>query len=153
MTLCTRISDRLTERFRDLPGTEITVSERTDGGVVTVRAHGEGGVTILVPVRVAGETVTPGEPTSSGPGGAIPSGAEGLASLVRDRVHGSDLQELVLSPLARSLLDGLRDIAVAQAREDEEALSEAIENGRQVVLTYRPSLANLLPPPVRGPRP
>jgi hypothetical protein len=83
----------------------------------------------------------------------VPSAVRDLALRVRQAVAGSDVQALVLSPRATALLDGLRDIVVARARQDEEALATAMSQGRDLVLTYRPSLSDMLPPIAEAPAP
>jgi hypothetical protein len=122
---------------------------------------------ILLPIALAGETVTVGSAgiRAAVPGGAyepvcdladagshkVPADIRALAERIARTVDGADLQELSLSPMARALLDALGDIVKAQAREDEAALAEAMEAGRELVLTYRPSHKALLPPVSKGP--
>ena len=173
MSLGRRVQDRVA-LAPSVPAATVTRAPGHDGaGTVEViheaGRHGDRDWRVLLSVRFEGETVSPGSASlmASRDGGSfvhvcdikdaaghpVPPSVLAASRRIRDAVHGADLQELPLSPRARGLLDGLRDIALAQAKEDEAALAEAMEAGRELVLTYRPSLANALPPASRGPGP
>lgn len=76
------------------------------------------------------------EAAESGVPAEVIASADGVMSVI----HTANLRELALEKDARDLLDLLKDVVLADAAGDEDALTKAMEAARTAVASYRPDL-------------